>query len=758
MNHFKKYIFIFLFLIVAKAAAQSEVKEYPIPSEEDFFASLPDSFEDAAKIKQVYANGDKIAAYGMLSAYFKEKATQRFFFNWHNVPQRMKEYNETYPSAAKSHLKDAQDHTGDFNADTPWKLPFVNKAGEQMNAYAIRHLFRQHKAGDLAFSYFLSDQKEFLPYFTAHVASLMAAYQNGQVELISDGNGAYEAFRGGNRIENWVLAHHLFLASEDYLPQDQIRTMRNFLHTAEVLYQTNQNFSYGNHQTKGMVALAVIAMMYPEFDPGKKYYDFAIANLGEHLEKEVNADGFQFERSFHYHVGDIDNYFRVYKLAQITQNEIPDSWAAQLKGMFSAMKSIALPNKNAPVIQDDTDQPMATQNQMDEIMALGYALFQEPEFGYFSAEHPSEEYYWLLGQKDLELLSTRKSKQPSMKSTALETTGYYVFREGWKENDQYMLISTGVSEQKPDHQHGDVLGFQLFANGEMLMPNYQVRYPLPEFQFFKNSWVKNVVLVDSIPQGQNWTGNQGGSGFGKFQTLPKASVTLWEPKGEIQAFRASHDGYENLNVDYHRTIYYFPGEFWFVKDEFTGKSAHTYYQNFQGNYSLEDAPTIARSNQADASGIDIIQLGGQSLTTQTAGDKGKNRITYQSESNLSHSFATIIRPYERYEDRTALPLSNGEFQLADWQINLTQHTVKNNKYSSDYIFVKEDLTFLIGMTEMTLGSHTYTSSQPVDLLLKKVADGIEIKSFSDEDALLTTKDEVITIESLQTLTLNPTND
>ncbi|MFC5625373.1 heparinase II/III family protein [Algoriphagus winogradskyi] len=756
MNHLRNYIFFLFLFIAVKAMSQNETKEYPMPSEESFFETLPDSIPGFAEIKSLYTDGSRTEAIKQLASYFKVKAAERFFFNWQNVPQRMTEYNEMYPSAAKSHLKDAQDHTSDFSASTSWRLPFVNKAGKQMDAYAIRHLFRQHKAGDLAFSFFLSDKAEYLPYFTEHVKSLGSAYQAGTIELIEDGNGAYEAFRGGNRIENWVLAHHLFLASEKYSAEDQVLAMRMFLHHAEVLYHTNQSFNYGNHQTKGMVALAVISMMYPEFDTNKKYYDFAIAILGEHLEKEVNADGFQFERSFHYHVGDIDNYFRVYKLAQITGSPIPEAWSGKLKAMFSAMLAIALPNKNAPVIQDDTDQPMATQNNLGEIMALGYALFPEPEYGFLAANHPSEEYYWLLGKADLENLQGKKSKKPTVKSTALESTGYYVFREGWKENDLYMLISTGVSKEKPDHQHGDVLGFQLFANGEMLMPNYQVRYPLPEFQFFKNSWVKNVALVDSIPQGQDWTGNQGGSGFGKFQTLPKALVSQWEPKGEIQAFRGSHDGYQTIGVNYGRTIYYFSGDFFLILDEFEGERAHEFYQNFQGNYSLEDTPMIARANLANASGLDIIQLGDQISNAKISGNKGKNRITFQSISANKHRFTTIIKPYGKYEDRTSLPKSDGTMTVGEWQINEGSSQIMEDSYVAEYIFKKDEMTFLVGMTEMTLGSQTFLSAIPADVLISTMDGKLEIKSFGEKEITLRSNGQDFTISALETLTLNPT--
>ncbi|MBN7809763.1 heparinase II/III family protein [Algoriphagus sp. H41] len=750
MRRFRDFLVFILFTVCTGALAQSETGLYPLSEEKDFFAQLPQSIPHVDRIKANYAQGNTAEARRELAAYFREKAKNRFYFNWENIPVRLKEYQQLYPNAAKNHLKDADSHTELYHAETDWKLPFTNKQGKEVTAYEIRHLFRQHKAGDFAFSYFLLDKKELLPYFTSQAKSLNQAYQNGAVELIADGNGAYESFRGGNRMENWVLTHHLFLASPEYSDEDQITLLRTFLHHAEVLYQTNQKFQFGNHQTKGMVALAVIAMMYPEFEATKTYYDFALANLGQHLDLEVNADGFQFERSFHYHVGDIDNYFRVFKLAQITGNPIPKAWEGKLRGMFEAMVTLALPNKMAPVIQDDTDQPMATMNQLDEVMALGYALFSDPEFGFFASSNPSEEYYWLLSQVDLGRLRAKTETKPTGKSTALEATGYYVFREGWKESDQYLLISTGVSKEKPDHQHGDVLGLQLFANGEMLVPNYQVRYPEPEFPFFKNSWAKNVALVDSIPQGQEWTGNQGGSGFGKFGKLPKAEVLLWEPKGKIQAFRGTHDGYQDLGVGYERSVYFFPGEFWLVRDRFSGDQNHVYYQNFQGNYSLESGPILARSSQADGSGMDLIQLGSQLAGADVAGINGKNRVTFRSEPTPSLDFVTLLRPYDSFQDRTSAVDAAAKILLGDWEVHRQSLELKGSKFLADQILRKGDLLLLLGMRGIQSENLSLQSSKPVDIQVVLGEKGMELKSFEPNPIPLESSTGTLTLSTQPT--------
>lgn len=89
-----------------------------------------------------------------------------------------------------------------------------------------------------------------------------------------------------------------------------------------------------------------------------------------------------------------------------------------------------------------------------------------------------------------------------------------------------------------------------------------------DFRFWKNSWVKNVALVDSIPQGQGWTPNRGGSGFGKWAMLPQPEVIEWKTSDQYDYFLGSHNGYESLGVNYFREVLFIKEGFWIIRDHF----------------------------------------------------------------------------------------------------------------------------------------------------------------------------------------------
>lgn len=82
-----------------------------------------------------------------------------------------------------------------------------------------------------------------------------------------------------------------------------------YYNTAKIFMKNNPKYRPGNHQTRGMSALAMLSILFRDFNGPDLWYQRSISILEEHLSKEVNPDGFQFERSVHYHMGDIENYF-----------------------------------------------------------------------------------------------------------------------------------------------------------------------------------------------------------------------------------------------------------------------------------------------------------------------------------------------------------------------------------------------------------------------------------------------------------------
>ncbi len=468
----------------------------------------------------------------------------------------------------------------------------------------------------------------------------------------------------------------------------------------------------------------MLAIIFSDFQDADLWYERAMSILEQHLQREINEDGFQFERTIHYHQSDIDNYFYIYQLAQKSNKKVSAIWEERLKSLFTTLTKIAFPDGSAPVLSDDTDAPWAEKNDISGTLTLGYLLFDDPEMGYFAKSTVKPKYLWNLSKEQLGALKEIKATAPQVGSYAFENTGYYIMREGWDDQDNMLVIAAGLDADKPDHQHGDMLGIQAMANGKVVLPNYQVRYSLEDLELFKNSMVKNVALVDNELQGKQYTSNKGGSGFGKFKELPMPKVLGWSANVTADVFVGSHNGFENVGVSYTRQVINVENEFWIVKDNFESKAPHTYKQVWQGHYSSEHSPELLRATFDNGSGIDILQL--QAVDKVVAdGKRGKEWSVVQKAATDNFSFVTVLYPFDTYDKRIHEDSMDNKF--AGWSIITTSDTQNNSITLS-----KDDTNISFATSQLTIGDVIIDFSQEADVMTQVENDRLYITLLSDK--------------------------
>ncbi|WP_148229647.1 heparinase II/III family protein [Cellulophaga algicola] len=722
MNFYKLYYILF-FLASGLGFSQA------IPTNEVIATNdLINYLTPEVKVK-LGSNGPITEA--VLAQYFRDKFAERYFYDWNDFDARFQKYKSSNSGAEKSHAENAKDHMDKFSGTTQWKLPFNYLNGAPVNAYALRHLARQHKMVDVAFQYFYEDKNpKYITYFKNQLQSLNGALKADQFEKIEDGNGVYEVFRSGYRVLNWLQIHTMFLGQEAYTDKDQLATIATLLQHGAHLYERNPDFASGNHQTRGMSALAMISVLFRDFKGTDRWYEHSMSLLEEHMSKEINDDGFQFERSVHYHMSDIGTYFYVYQLAKISKLEVKPFWKERLKSLFITLTKISYPNKTAPVLSDDTDDPWAESNDISGALTLGYLLFESPKIGHFANDHVEQKMFWYVSNSQLDMLDHIEAQSPTMKSLEFPKTGYYVMREGWQPKDKMMIISAGLDKDKPDHQHGDMLGVQAMANGKNILPNYQVRYSLSDYGFFKNSMVKNVALVDNVLQGKQYTSNQGGSGFGKFLELPHPKTIAWETNNNIDVFVGRHDGFEKNGVSYSRQIIYLKDDFWVIKDNFSSETPHDYKQVWQGHYSLEETPNLIRSTFDNASGLDIYQLK-KTDTVTTSGTRGKQWAVVTKKGQNAFSFISVLYPYQGYANRIDEEKEKPNFK--DWIWNDTFWIIEGKEPNS---LSKGIETLFFSVNKLQFEKIELTFSNATDVLVTLKDNLLTVQSIGEKEAEL----------------------
>lgn len=727
--------FVIIFKLISLFAKAQEIPTHTVISTNELSSYLKEGVQKDLKDNSTAS----------LALYFRENFSERYFYNWKNFESRFENYNKTYPKQQKHHIERAKDHLTKFADSTHWKLPFNYKFNEPVNAYALRHLARQHKMVDIAYLYYYKDKDPvYIEYFTNQQKSLNNALHIGKYEKIKDGNGVYEAFRSGYRVLNWLQIHTMFLSQDSYSDEDQLKTIATLLQHGAHLYKNNQTFHAGNHQTRGLSALAMISILLQDFKGTDIWYQHSMQLLAEHLEKEINNDGFQFERSVHYHISDIGNFYYVYALAKKSNLKVEPLWEQKLKSLFTTLTKIAYPDKSAPVLQDDTDAPWAEKNDISGALTLGYLLFGEPEMGYFSNDNVEAKMFWYVNENQLKSLQNIKAKQPEFKSLSFPSTYYYIMREGWEKKDKMMIISAGVDKYKPDHQHGDILGVQAMANGKPILPNYQVRYSLKDLELFKNSMVKNVALVDNELQGKQYTSNKGGSGFGKFRELPKPEIIAWNTSENLDVFIGKHNGFNNVGVNYSRQVMYVKDDFWIVKDNFYSEENHVFKQVWQGHYSLENQPNLMRSTFDNGSGLDIFQLNTIDKI-KIDGARGKQWVIASKTNQQNFSFITVLYPFSTYDKRIDEDNSNPSFSSWKQTSSTTNFEGKDVK-----VLAKENEYIAFSVEKLAFKYFKTSFNAPVDVYIKKTLQNIQIQLLSELPVKINSK----VIQPGETITLN----
>ncbi len=696
-----KMAFFFFLMILSLQAA----KKGTIPDDTIIFESLKKK-AGLDSVYELYRKGEIEQAWEALTDSLKERSKSRYYFDWTNFLSLMREYDLSYPGIfERQHRSLAQYHFSRYAPETSWQLPFKNLLGEDVTAYELRHLARQQKSADMTLIYFHENKKEYKDYWTRQVMDLMQAYASGEYD--DKGNGIFEYYRAGRRVHNWLFNHHAYYNSPDYSRKNQELLIKTFIYHGFDLTEQTRKYNSGNHHTKGLVALFELAVFLQDFTFSDIWIEQSLKWLTEHMRREINDDGFQFERSVHYHFGDIENYLRVYQLAKLNGIHIPELFEKKFNEMFDVLVKIAQPDKNLPVLQDDTDHFLKKVNDLGGIFKAGSLLLQDPVLEYFAAAHPDPEWFWLLAR----MLNNEvpEKKKPHYGSLALESTGYYIMRSGWNPEYAHMSISAGLSDVKPDHQHGDMLGLTASIGENQVLPTYQVKYNAPDYPVFKNSWVKNVAVVDSVPHGMDWKGNTGGSGFGKFQKLPNPKTILWKTGDNLVVYVGTHDGYKDLNVETFRTILFFkPLKEWIVCDLFMAPESHHYQQIWQES---DKADQDGNLNRVFENGLTFSILQKNPAEYHTAVTQLREKKSWMVSSVAdTFQFVTHLLPGINHEAKKNTVSWNKLPFLSGIKISDKTGTV----LSVDNIII------LFGVKTVRVGKYDIKNIKPANLMLKKI--------------------------------------
>ncbi len=227
--------------------------------------------------------------------------------------------------------------------------------------------------------------------------------------------------------------------------------------------------------------LAVAAMYSPELLHSDAYLRLALRRL-----KWINSfayydDGFQFELSHGYHMFPTNAIFSVVQMSRARGVELPRDFVELVEKAHEMYLFAVQPNHLLPMFNDCGAQPI----DPSPTLLSAAEVFNRDDLRWGGAYG-------------------KQGRAPDHASHAWSAAGYYVMRDKWGEDGQFLFFDGAA--WGASHQHEDKLSFTLYSHGRLLIgdPNIYSYAPTALTHYFKSSRGHNLVMVDGRGQARRF--------------------------------------------------------------------------------------------------------------------------------------------------------------------------------------------------------------------------------------------------------------
>jgi hypothetical protein len=397
------------------------------------------------------------------------------------------------------------------------------------------------------------------------------------------------------RAISWLWSLRFFKDSAHLTPALYLRAIK-FLHAHARHLETylSTYFSPNTHLTGEALGLYYLGTQLPEFRAAARWRETGASILLRQLERHVRPDGVYFEQSSYYHRYTTDFYLHFLLLLKAVGAPREPFVEEKLTALLDHLMHITLPDGTTPRFGDDDGGRLAwlDERPADDFrpaLATGASLFKRADYK-FVAVAPTEETLWLAGARGLSEFDELVAAPPAAGSRAFSDGGYYVMRDGWTDESNYLLIDCGPhGSLNGAHAHADALALiAAAARGRtMLVDPGTCTYtgsPARRDEF-RATAAHNALTVD----GQSSSVAE--SAF-RWRQTARAACRVWLSRPRFDLFEGEHDGYLRLDAParHARSIFFLKDDYWIVRDRVETGGAHDYALHF--HFAPHSAPSI----------------------------------------------------------------------------------------------------------------------------------------------------------------------
>ena len=469
----------------------------------------------------------------------------------------------------------------------------------------IWELNRHQYFAKLGQAYWLTGHERYAETFVAALNSWMD--QNPPNLGINWASSLEVAFRS----ISWLWAFHFFKDSPALNENVFLRALKFlYLHARHLETYLSTYFSPNTHLTGEALGLFYLGTLLPEFRAAARWRTTGSGILLEQLPRHVKTDGVYFEQSSYYHRYTTDFYAHFLILSRLNEQLLPSRVEEKLQGLLDHLTCITRPDGTTPFFGDDDGGRLVTlerrgANDFRAALSTGAVLLGRSDYKQVARE-VAEETLWLLGAEALTRFDQLTTEPPARQSSAFADGGYFVMRDGWTPESNYLLIDCGPHGMNNcGHAHADALSFELAARGKTMLVDpgtYTYTGSKDLRDWFRSSSAHNTLTVDGESSSVS-------AGPFSWRTIARCQTTRWISRARFDYFEGEHDGYLRLNppVEHSRGILFLKDDYWVMRDRVKSEGAHRYDMWF--HFDSYRAPQI--QTNISAGGVsDIVSTQG----------------------------------------------------------------------------------------------------------------------------------------------------
>lgn len=481
----------------------------------------------------------------------------------------------------------------DWHADprtgVRWPLEHFTRTllrrGNGSDVRMVWELNRLHHLAALGRAYALTDDERYAEEFLIQIASW---YEENPPRFGVNWTVAMEV---AIRAVNIVAAFEMFRASP-HMTDEAVELILKMLLAHGRFIRSNLEFSHrgtSNHYLSNLIGLFVIGMTVPELGESGAWVKLSTPRLLKEMDRQVLADGVDYEGSTGYHRLVLEIYALFFSLSHANGLEIPGRYWERLEAMFDFVRAYVKPDRTAPIIGDSDDgrlirfkeRPASDHSYLNSVAAV---LLESEEFK--QSSRMDEEALWWFGEDGREAFESLPASESGPSSQAFPQAQIFIQRT----DSIYAIIDCGDHGARGygSHAHSDALSFEAFCMGRTFLrdPGTFVYTASSRWRnLFRSTAYHNTVQID----GEDISRVTEGQLFALGPNV-RPRVNRWECTPERDTLDADHDSYTRLPrpVVHRRIIMLDKREgYWAVEDIFTGEGPHQFEFFFNFDAGLD---------------------------------------------------------------------------------------------------------------------------------------------------------------------------